>query len=364
MKKIALLAVLVVFGATASPAFGQATRTWVSGVGDDVNPCSRTAPCKTFAGAISKTAIDGIIDVLDDCPCGTLTITKSITVDGNGHLAGVLASGGINGISINLADDPNDPLRRVTLRHLDIEGNGVTRGSNGIQIWGDPTRAAPRSVTVEDVHITDFTRAALTLAPGYVSANPLELTIDNVFAQGNGNGLILRPAGTPSVVNALIRNTRVVGNHVNGQPDSGIGVATDGGARAWLTGDTIWGNDVGLRKFSANGATGTIDSFCDNQIDGNADNGDAPGQLCPQPAPEIVTNTVLVKQCTVPKLKGLTASFAKKLLGAAGCRLGKVTKKSTRKRSQVGKVLSQKTRAGTKLADGAKVDVTVGKKAR
>src|SRR5438477_3797204 len=46
-------------------AFAQATRTWVSGVGDDVNPCSRTAPCKTFAGAISKTAGGGEIDVLD-----------------------------------------------------------------------------------------------------------------------------------------------------------------------------------------------------------------------------------------------------------------------------------------------------------
>jgi len=46
--------VTMMFAATAQ---AQATRTWVSGVGDDVNPCSRTAPCKTFAGAISKTAI-------------------------------------------------------------------------------------------------------------------------------------------------------------------------------------------------------------------------------------------------------------------------------------------------------------------
>ena len=40
----------------ALPAHAQATRTWVSGVGNDADPCSRTAPCKTFAGAISKTA--------------------------------------------------------------------------------------------------------------------------------------------------------------------------------------------------------------------------------------------------------------------------------------------------------------------
>src|SRR3982751_2046414 len=63
-------------------ANAQATRTWVSGVGDDVNPCSRTAPCKTFAGAISKTAEGGEIDALDPAGYGGLTITKAITVDG------------------------------------------------------------------------------------------------------------------------------------------------------------------------------------------------------------------------------------------------------------------------------------------
>jgi hypothetical protein len=66
----------------AAPAQAQATRTWVSGVGDDANPCSRTAPCKTFAGAISKTAPGGEIDALDPGGFGALTITKSITIDG------------------------------------------------------------------------------------------------------------------------------------------------------------------------------------------------------------------------------------------------------------------------------------------
>src|SRR5947208_9811811 len=99
---------------TAS-AFAQATRTWVSGVGDDVNPCSRTAPCKTFAGAISKTATGGIINVLDPGGFGGVTITKSITIDGSPFMAGVLASG-TNGILINA------PSGVVTLRGLDIEG--------------------------------------------------------------------------------------------------------------------------------------------------------------------------------------------------------------------------------------------------
>src|SRR5256885_3377457 len=70
----------------------QATRTWVSGVGDDANPCSRTAPCKTYAGAISKTAAGGEISVLDPGGFGALTITKAITINGDGTLASALAS--------------------------------------------------------------------------------------------------------------------------------------------------------------------------------------------------------------------------------------------------------------------------------
>src|SRR2546426_11184534 len=92
---------LVTFAfAFAAVAQAQATRTWVSGVGDDLNPCSRTAPCKTFAGAISKTAAGGEINCLDSGGFGSVTITKSITIKCEGVIAGVLASGTF-GININ-----------------------------------------------------------------------------------------------------------------------------------------------------------------------------------------------------------------------------------------------------------------------
>src|SRR6266571_436627 len=99
MKTIAAvfgLACVSVLALVPEAAMAQATRTWVSGVGDDVNPCSRTAPCKTFAGAISKTAIGGEINCLDSGGFGSVTITKSITIDGAGVLAGVLAAS-VNG---------------------------------------------------------------------------------------------------------------------------------------------------------------------------------------------------------------------------------------------------------------------------
>src|ERR1044071_9226804 len=109
------VAVAAFIFAVASMAQAQATRTWVSGVGDDVNPCSRTAPCKTWAGAISKTADDGIIDALDPGGFGVVTITKSITIEGQGTLASVLACAS-NAITVNGAGIS------VTLRNLDIEG--------------------------------------------------------------------------------------------------------------------------------------------------------------------------------------------------------------------------------------------------
>ena len=132
---LVLPALLLVALALPSSAFGQATRTWVSGVGDDVNPCSRTAPCKTWAGAISKTAAGGIMMAMDDGGFGALTITKPITVDGGKHQAGVLASGGINAVNINITTAGNFVNNgRVVLKNIKLEGNALI-----------PSRAGSRS---------------------------------------------------------------------------------------------------------------------------------------------------------------------------------------------------------------------------
>src|SRR6516165_8271388 len=95
-----LCAALLLSVMWTAPASAQATRTWVSGVGDDANPCSRTAPCKTFAGAISKTAAGGEIDALDPGGFGALTITKSITIDGGGGQVASVLVAGTNGIVV------------------------------------------------------------------------------------------------------------------------------------------------------------------------------------------------------------------------------------------------------------------------
>src|SRR4051794_7035359 len=120
MKKIVLsLSAVAALLCLSSVAQAQATRTWVSGVGDDANPCSRTAPCKTFAGAISKTAAGGEISVLDPGGFGGVTITKSISIVAEGGEGGILAAGTF-GVTVNAG--VNDV---VNLRGLIIEGAGT-----------------------------------------------------------------------------------------------------------------------------------------------------------------------------------------------------------------------------------------------
>src|SRR6266404_3623658 len=150
-KALNLLAVLVFTCAFASLAQAQATRTWVSGVSDDVNPCSRTAPCKTYAGAISKTATGGEISTLDPGGFGAVTITKSIMIEGTkGQGYGSILASSVNGILINDAASAAPNTAIVTLRNLSINGAGTTKGTNGVRF------IAGKALHVEDCQITNF----------------------------------------------------------------------------------------------------------------------------------------------------------------------------------------------------------------
>jgi len=162
---------------TTSLAFAQASRTWVSGVGDDANPCSRTAPCKTFAGAISKTARGGEISVLDPGGFGTVTITKSITLSGVGTDASILAAG-VPGITINITD-PADPAV-VTLHNLQINGiasSVSTPGTIGIRF------VKGKALVVEDVRVFGFQTGIQTeIDAGNATINRSEFSNNEVVA--------------------------------------------------------------------------------------------------------------------------------------------------------------------------------------
>lgn len=198
----------------ASPAAAQATRTWISGVGDDVNPCSRTAPCKTFAGAISKTAAGGEIDCLDPGGFGTVTITKSITLDCRETEGSILASG-TSGINVNGANIV------VIVRGLSINGAGTTPGTYGIHVF------QAQSVTVEDTYIFGFGSGAGRGISVDTTSSNVQLFVNNTTINNNtGGGIVLQPS-TGFSAGADLNNVRLLGNGV-----TGLALSTASGATA------------------------------------------------------------------------------------------------------------------------------------
>jgi hypothetical protein len=210
-------------------AFAQATRTWVSGVGDDANPCSRTAPCKTFAGAISKTATGGVIDALDPGGYGAVTITKAMTIEGVGTLASALHSG-VNGILVNITSGTN---RDVILRNILIDGAGVTLGTNGVRfLAGD-------SLLVEDCYITHDSGSGIDFEPNSAAS----LTVKNTSIQLTTNGIFVAPAvggsATGTIFNCVL-DRNVTGLKV--QDNSRVNIFHS--AVTGNTGDGIFGNGL------------------------------------------------------------------------------------------------------------------------
>ncbi len=262
-------------------AYGQATRTWVSGVGDDVNPCSRTAPCKTFAGAISKTANKGEISVLDPGGFGTVTITKSITINGEGTLAGIL-SAGTNAINVNDSATATPDTIEVNLRYLSINGGGT--GLDGIKfisgkklsiehcliqnITGDGvevTTSTPNTTGGAFLSITD-TRIEQTNALGInaVPVNgPVNIKIDNVnqFRSATNSGIFLS-----GDIRANISNSSFSGNH------AAAGIAVAGTADVTLDHVRAVGNSFGVLNVSGTPVTRLKDCTFTGNITNGANN--------------------------------------------------------------------------------------------
>jgi hypothetical protein len=196
----------------ADNASAQATRTWISGVGDDVNPCSRTAPCKTFAGAISKTAANGEINCIDSGGFGSVTITKSITLDCDSVYAGVLVAA-TSGITINASASDV-----VVLRNLHIDGLGPIGGSlSGVNILSAAT------VHVENVEIFGFTNGIL-FQPTVNSV----LTVNNVSSRNNSAHGIYASPSAGLVTKVSVANSRLKHNGSTGiRVDDGAASVSD-----------------------------------------------------------------------------------------------------------------------------------------
>ena len=275
----------------ASSASAQATRTWVSGVGDDANPCSRFAPCKTFAGAIAKTAAGGEIDALDPGGFGAVTITKTITIDGGGgQVASILVSG-TNGIVVNAGT--NDV---VIVRNVRFDGLGPTSAGAGLNAI---RFIAGKALHVEHCAIFGFSQAAIDFEPSaaaqlFVSDTDAANNATGVFLKrGSGSGMIgaaleracISDSGTGIDAEDYTRLTAadsfIAGNSTTGVlaaaaagtaevnlercivANNGVGVQSNTGQTVRLSETMVTGNTTGLQ------AGGAIVSFGNNQVVGN-----------------------------------------------------------------------------------------------
>ncbi len=297
---IKVLAIAIFMFAFASLANAQATRTWVSGVGDDANPCSRTAPCKTFAGAISKTADCGEIDALDPGGFGAVTITKSITIDGTGTLAGILASL-TTGVIINAPQD-----KVITLRGLSIDG--ACNGIRGINI------IAAKTVNIEDCVIFRFANEGILssdatqglqlnvretvirdnagdgISVTAAAASRANVMLDHVRLSGNSNGLHAKSGTVVTAANCVFSNNTAVGVFADNTVGGSFAVIR-------MQRNQVHGNNVGVQAGSGGGVLdsvieisqniitsqlsngvlvstgGTVTTFSNNDIQGNGTNG-------------------------------------------------------------------------------------------
>jgi hypothetical protein len=314
---VAAAAALTFVVAAAPQASAQATRTWVSGVGDDANPCSRTAPCKTWAGAISKTAAGGEMDALDPGGFGAVTVVKSITFDGGGGVVASNLASGTNGMTIN---DSGAGTIVVIVRNLSLNGivNTGSPGLSGISF------ASGAALIVEHCSIFGFGNQGINFVPTTAAKLSVsDTTIDNSGSVALGNGVLIMPGSGGSVVANLFRDV-ITNNNAGVRVDGstagagasfvtianssisnnatlgvtsvgGVGattllVANDvvannhsagvtaNGANATVTvgGSTVTNNSIGLRQIA-----GTFNSYGNNMSIGNVGGNDTAGTITP-----------------------------------------------------------------------------------
>lgn len=246
--KLAVTSTLSCLLIGASPACAQATRTWVSGVGDDASPCTRTAPCKTFAGAISRTAVGGEISVLDPGGFGVVTITHAVTIRADHVEAGIMAAG-TNGITI--AAGPGD---QIVLDGLDVEGVGTGLDGIAIQSAGE--------VVIKNCNIHQFSGNGVTVATG----TPVRVIIrGSTIGENAGSGVSVN--STPGLGHVRIFDSMI---HTN----SNDGVNVNGsGNDALLFNDEILGNNRQI-NISTGVSGGMVYSLGNNIIPSS--NGDNP----------------------------------------------------------------------------------------
>ncbi len=261
-------------------------RTYVSGTGNDSNPCLASWPCQTFQAALALTVAGGEIYVLDSANYGAVTINKAVSITSEGAMAGVLAT---SGAGITIAAGAGDV---INLRGLDIDGGGS--GGVGIQF------SSGQSLNIQKSAVRGFQNSGISFAPNgpgklfitdttvtnkanngisvTSSGSAVSAAINRVTASRNGTG-ILAYGGNASVTiidtvagnnsygigasssAVMVRNSTVSNN--------AIGIAADQAAIVRVGQSTVTANGTGWQ--ATNG--GQVVSYSNNNVAGNTTDG-------------------------------------------------------------------------------------------
>jgi hypothetical protein len=245
----------------ASQAGAQASRTWVSGLGDDLNPCARTLPCMTFSAALAETEAGGQISAIDPGDFGPVTITKAVTIDVSNVKGSVLnTSSSAIVVDAGAGDD-------IVLRGLDING-GDAPGAPACRYGGD---SGVRVVSARSVRIEDSRIGRQQKAIEVVPTNAASVFVNRVeIADNCTNGIIAAPTGTGTAA-VTIRNSTI--------SNSGTALSVARGATAWLSGSMLFKNALAYQTLG----TGVINDYGTNQLVANTADGAATNHLAPVP---------------------------------------------------------------------------------
>jgi hypothetical protein len=274
-------------------------RTYLALTGSDSNPCTFALPCKSVQHAHDVVAASGEIRMLDPGSYGLVTITKSVSILGDGH-GGVAASNFADAITINAGVNDRVNLRGLVIEGFNSGGVGIrfNTGANlNIQdsiirnfITGGINFAtvSKSDLNVKNTLISGFSNTGIAIRVEGTGAGAVTATISHATLDHGGSGMgigtgqssavrvtvadstisnfvqfgILAEATSGTGIDLMVRNT-TASNNVNGIEASGP-LAT-----IWVTKSTVSGNTTGLVV----GNSANLISFGDNDVSGNTTDG-------------------------------------------------------------------------------------------
>jgi len=263
-----LLTLAAVLFCSASISATTIAHTWVSGSGNDSNPCTFASPCATFANALAKTTAGGIITAKDAGDFGAVTIAQSVTIDG-ANLGSITLT---SGFGINITASANVTVQNLTINGLGSVDNGIIVASGGtvivdncrimnISITGIFFEGAG-NLTVENSRIESFwggstwgieiegsaavnvvvKNTVIDASPVSASnygiiveggAGPVTASLQNVTIMGAGNAAVLTETGITQITGSVLTQ-------------SGFGVAATVGSTISVASSMITANTTGV----------------------------------------------------------------------------------------------------------------------